>query len=777
MRQYHAGQLRYHDFTKLREARNSRNSTFPMKTLTSFPSSSLINAHNCILTTVPTQMLLSAENSRSFFTMPLTDRLAKFRLKQLERNANSNPSNPAKQYEFLSELIKSYPEAVIHRFNTFPEFAIDDRCSMLYFTALQRSGGNDGKNAMDKFSLSTFVKRIKSNSSVIDPLKIQTLIDLESNKKGKKSRATLATEAMKILSGSSSAGAGGIGGASIGAVGAFAPLGVDPKNPLHVQMNNPTSGRAAVLNLVKGVAIAFICVSAATALLEGSGLGGRGLGGIGGSKHIQEAQGSDITFDDVMGVEEAKAELEEIVEYLKNPEKFTRLGGKLPRGLLLTGPPGTGKTLLAKAIAGEASVPFFFSSGSQFEEVYVGLGAKRVRELFETAKKKAPAIIFIDEIDAVGGNRKLKDQSALKMTLNELLVQMDGFDDNNGIIVIGATNFASSLDKALLRPGRFDKHVSVPLPDVGGRKDILEMYAKKTKISKDVDLNVLARGTVGFSGADLNNLMNQAALKASIDGLNSITMQVLEYAKDKILMGAERKTAVITPKTARCTAYHEAGHALVAVLSEGAVPIHKATIMPRGSALGMVTMLPEGDQTSSSFKEMRAWMDVAMGGRVAEELIFGPENITSGASNDIQSASSTARAMVTKYGFSDGVGIVHHGGSTGEDSASSETRAKIDLEVKKMTDDAYNRAKDLLTKHSKEHILLAETLLEYETLSGDEVRDIVLRGKKPKRPVTNTNGGARGDQSVLGHSTPKSRKFPGIGGKVAESRRGTTGQK
>merc|ERR1712038_457330 len=470
------------------------------------------------------------------------------------------------------------------------------------------------------------------------------------------------------------------------------------------------------------------------------------------------------------------AELVEIVEYLKNPKKFTRLGGKLPRGLLLTGPPGTGKTLLAKAIAGEADVPFFFASGSQFEEVYVGLGAKRIRELFEAAKKKSPAIIFIDEIDAVGGSRKLKDQSALKMTLNELLVQMDGFDENNGIIVIGATNFAEALDEALLRPGRFDKHVTVPLPDVGGRKEILEVYAKKTKLAKDVDLGIIARGTMGFSGADLYNLMNQAALKASTEGLNSITMGVLEYAKDKIMMGAERKTAVITPKTAKITAFHEAGHALVAALTDGAQPIHKATIMPRGQALGMVMVLPEGDQTSQSFKEMVAFMDVAMGERVAEELIFGDENITSGAMSDIANATRTARAMVTKYGFSDQIGIVYHGGRTGEESASDVTRAQIDAEVKKLSEDAYKRAKDLLKKYSKEHHLLAETLLEYETLTGDEVRDIILKGKKPSRAITNKEGGARGDRSVLGGGTSSSSssKFPGLGGKVAGSRRDDT---
>ena len=419
----------------------------------------------------------------------------------------------------------------------------------------------------------------------------------------------------------------------------------------------------------------------------------------------------------------------------------------------------TGKTLLAKAIAGEADVPFFYSSGSQFEEVYVGLGAKRIRELFEAAKKKAPAIIFIDEIDAVGGTRRLKDQSALKMTLNELLVQLDGFDENNGIIVIGATNFVESLDEALLRPGRFDKHVTVPLPDVGGRKEILEMYASKTKLSPDVDITVLARGTTGFSGADLNNLINQAALKASIDGLPHITMEVLEYAKDKIIMGAERKTAVISAETARNTAYHEAGHAVVAVLTDGAMPIHKATIMPRGPALGMVTMLPEGDQTSQSLKEMRASMDVAMGGRVAEELVFGKDAVTSGASSDIQMATRIARNMVTKWGFSEQVGIVFHGGATGEESASAATRAQIDAEVKDLTQSAYLRAKDLLQKHTAEHKLLAETLLEYETLTGDEVRDLVKKRVKPKRPVLNKNGdGSRGDPSVLNDKSKTQRR-------------------
>lgn len=552
--------------------------------------------------------------------------------------------------------------------------------------------------------------------------------------------------------------------ANIGGGGMGGGRGSSPNVPIFVQSHSPVRTREMIFALARQVLISFVVVSALTVVLTEQGLGRGGMGGaMGNGKHIQEAEGSDVRFDDVKGVTEAKAELEEIVLYLKDPDRFTRLGGKLPRGLLLTGPPGTGKTLLAKAIAGEAGVPFFFASGSQFEEVYVGLGAKRIRELFEAAKQKSPAIIFIDEIDAVGGSRKLKDQSALKQTLNELLVQMDGFEENSGIIVVGATNFAESLDSALLRPGRFDKNVAVPLPDVGGRKEILEMYASKTKVAKDVDLNILARGTTGFSGADLYNLMNQAAVKASVDGLEAITMQVFEWAKDKILMGAERKSAVITPETAKCTAYHEAGHALVGVLTDGARTIHKATIMPRGQSLGMVTMLPDGDQTSMSYKQMLAELDVCMGGRIAEELIFGEENVTSGASSDIRQATTIARSMVTKYGFSDDVGIVYYGGSSGQEDASVRMRDQIDEEVRRLTGDAYERARALLKKHSKEHKLLAETLLEYETLTGDEVRELILHGKKPDRPVVNTDG-SLGDQSILKAKKSEVKSRGGLAG-------------
>jgi len=785
--QLHAGQLRYQDFTLLREARESRGlrdklkvnfsiSASPQKRhfLTSTAGSGVLNNYNSTgnssiglsinNASTPSSNVGAVNGSRSFLTGAFQNGVRDMQLKSMERSANNNPGEPAAQYDFLVELGKRYPEAVVERFESYPDFAIDERCALIYFGALQRT------NASNRFNLREFVKRINSGGSSFNPLTLQALNELSSagSVEGKKfTKPQIATRAMQILSGSSGSGAsagigGGYGGASLGS------RGTSPNSPLYVQTFQPASGRAAMFTLARHAVIAFIVVSALTAVFDERGGVGRAMGMNG--KHMQEAEGSDVRFDDVKGVAEAKHELEEIVLYLKNPAKFTRLGGKLPRGLLLTGPPGTGKTLLAKAIAGEADVPFFFASGSQFEEVYVGLGAKRIRELFEAAKKKSPSIIFIDEIDAVGGTRKLKDQAALKMTLNELLVQMDGFEENNGVIVIGATNFEESLDQALLRPGRFDKTVSVPLPDVGGRKEILEMYSAKTKIADDVDLSVLARGTTGFSGADLYNLMNQAALKASVDDLDSITMQVFEWAKDKILMGAERKSAVITAETAKCTAYHEAGHALVATLTDGATPIHKATIMPRGQSLGMVTQLPEGDQTSQSLKQMLAMMDVAMGGRIAEALIFGDMNVTSGASSDIQQASRVARAMVTKLGFSDEVGVVFYGGNSGEQDASGSTRARIDEEVKKILNASYERSTVLLKKHKKEHKLLAETLLEYETLTGEEVRDIILKGKKPNRPIVNTQGGSRGDTSVVSGKKKTKSRFPDLGGKLGSRR-------
>merc|ERR1712070_1275592 len=437
---------------------------------------------------------------------------------------------------------------------------------------------------------------------------------------------------------------------------------------------------------------------------------------------------SDKCFDDIKGAKEAKEELQEIVMYLKDPDRFTRLGGKLPKGMLLMGPPGTGKTLLARAIAGEAGVPFFYSSGSEFKEMYGGVGARRMRDLFEAAKKRSPCIIFIDEIDAVGSSRQLKEQQAMKMTLNQLLVEMDGFEQNQGIIVIGATNYADILDDALTRPGRFDKHVVVPLPDIKGRKQILELYAKKTPLAKDVDLGVLARGTPGMSGAELFNLVNQAALYASVKGETAVNMKAFEYSKDKIMMGAERKTAVISPETARMTAYHEGGHALVALKTAGADPVHKATIMPRGQALGMVMQLPSGDQTSQSRKQMLARLDVCMGGRVAEEMIFGADEVTSGASSDIRQATSLARSMVMQYGMSDEVGVVFH---SNNDPSSPEMRATIDKEVQKLLSSSYKRATKLLDENRKDLDLIAKALMDRETLTGSEIQAL-LAGKRLK---------------------------------------------
>jgi len=737
-RQLHAGQLRYHDFAALRQATALRRSLHTS-----------IKLHSSIQPFTPSN-LLGKQQQRSF----LTSIRRQFKLKSLERSANAVPSDQRLQYQFLQELNGPYPEAVVERFENYPEFAVDHRCGLVYLDAIKRCG----KEA--RFDLKGFSKRLEMGGASGDVLQgLQDAIDT-GVKKG-----TAYAAARKVMERGGGAGVqilGGLGGVAGAAVGSG--FGSDPKLPIYVQYANKMNLQEQVWKTARLGLGLLLFVSAVGAVLDGRGVSNAiGMGG----KHVQEAEGSEVRFCDVCGVEEAKAELEEIVLYLKDPNRFTRLGGKLPKGLLLTGPPGTGKTLLAKAIAGEADVPFFFCSGSQFEEVYVGLGAKRIRELFEAAKKKAPAIIFIDEIDAVGGSRKLKDQSALKMTLNELLVQMDGFEENSGVIVVGATNFAQSLDEALLRPGRFDKRVQVPLPDIGGRKAILDMYAQKTTLAKDVDITLLARGTTGFSGADLFNLMNQAALKASVDGLNAIDMHTLEYAKDKILMGAERKTAIITAKNARNTAFHEAGHALVAVLTDGANQIHKATIMPRGDALGMVTQLPSGDQTSQSCKEMHAYMDICYAGRVAEELVFGKENITSGASSDIMQATRTARAMVTKYGFSDEIGFVYHAGDTGKDSASGHTQSKIDEEVKRLTSQAYQRATNLLKKYAKEHHLLAETLMEYETLTGDEIRDLVKTGRKPRRPIINKTGGARGDQTMF---DKEHRGVSGVDGKLGNIR-------
>ncbi|XP_038853633.1 ATP-dependent zinc metalloprotease YME1L1-like isoform X2 [Salvelinus namaycush] len=441
---------------------------------------------------------------------------------------------------------------------------------------------------------------------------------------------------------------------------------------------------------------------------------------------VDPVQVKSVTFEHVKGAEEAKNELQDVVEFLRNPQKFTVLGGKLPKGILLIGPPGTGKTLLARAVAGEADVPFFYASGSEFDEMFVGVGASRIRNLFKEAKANAPCVIFIDELDSVGGKRIESPMHPYsRQTINQLLAEMDGFKPNEGVIVIGATNFAEALDNALIRPGRFDMQVTVPRPDVKGRTEILNWYLQKIKVDPNVNAEIIARGTVGFTGAELENLVNQAALKAAVDGLDLVTMKELEFSKDKILMGPERKSVEIDKKNKQITAYHESGHAIVAYYTKDAMPINKATIMPRGPTLGHVSMLPENDQWSETRAQLLAQMDVSMGGRVAEELIFGDDYITTGASSDFDGATKIAKMMVTRFGMSDKLGVMTYADLTKQ---SPETQAAIEKEVRVLLKDSYERAKNLLKTYRDEHKTLAEALLTYETLDAKEIK-LVLEGK------------------------------------------------
>jgi len=505
------------------------------------------------------------------------------------------------------------------------------------------------------------------------------------------------------------------------------------------------------------------------------GAGGRAMGfGKSKAKLLTEQHGR-VTFEDVAGVDEAKEDLQEIVEFLRDPQKFQRLGGRIPRGVLLVGPPGTGKTLIARAVAGEANVPFFTISGSDFVEMFVGVGASRVRDMFEQAKKNSPCIIFIDEIDAVGRHRGAGlggGNDEREQTLNQLLVEMDGFEANEGIIIIAATNRPDVLDPALLRPGRFDRQVVVPAPDIVGREKILKVHVRNVPLAPDVDLKVIARGTPGFSGADLMNLVNEAALLAARRGKRLVMMSEFEDAKDKVMMGAERRTLVMTEDEKRLTAYHEAGHAVVALNVPATDPVHKATIIPRGRALGMVLQLPERDKLSMTFEQMTSRLAIMMGGRVAEEMTFGFDKVTSGAASDIEQATRLARMMVTRWGLSDELGTVSYGENQEEvflghsvsrqQNISEQTAQKIDAEIRRLVEQGLGEARRILREHADDLERLAQGLLEYETLSGNEIRDL-LDGKPPVRDV---------DQPA---HTPRPSAVPATKGRSAGEEPGTGG--
>ncbi|KAK6135345.1 hypothetical protein DH2020_030933 [Rehmannia glutinosa] len=649
--------------------------------------------------------------------------------KQLEKlieEADANPMDAAKQSLLLAELNKHSPESVIQRFE-------------------QRA------HAVDSRGVAEYLRALVATNAIAEYLP-----DEQSGKPS--SLPSLLQELQQRASGNMEE--------------PFVNPGVSEKQPLHVVMVEPKmankSSRLAqevISTILFTVAVGLVWFMGAAALQKYIGsLGGIGTPGVGSSSsYAPKELNKEImpeknvkTFKDVKGCDDAKQELEEVVEYLKNPSKFTRLGGKLPKGILLTGSPGTGKTLLAKAIAGEAGVPFFYRAGSEFEEMFVGVGARRVRSLFQAAKKKvhpipsyfncsiaynswmssfsdavvllddvlvlnsAPCIIFIDEIDAVGSTRK-QWEGHTKKTLHQLLVEMDGFEQNEGIIVMAATNLPDILDPALTRPGRFDRHIVVPNPDMRGRQEILELYLHDKPLAEDVDVKAIAH---------LANLVNIAAIKAAVEGAEKLTASQLEFAKDRIMMGTERKTMFLSEESKKLTAYHESGHAIVALNTEGAHPIHKATIMPRGSTLGMVTQLPSNDETSISKKQLLARLDVCMGGRVAEELIFGEDHVTTGASSDLNTATELAQYMVSSCGMSDAIGPVHI-----KERPGSEMQSRIDAEVVKLLREAYNRVKALLKKHEKALHALANALLEYETLNAEEIRRILVPYSDARLPL------------------------------------------
>ena len=668
---------------------------------------------------------LSAASQRRLSSVGSTQNL----LAHMEQTANNNPTSATAQNALYSALLRAnMPAIIVERYQT-GRYASSPACEATYLRALERVGQTDPGSGLASGAL------LNGQNSTLNNHQMQAIGQaIAAQSRG----GNIAS--VRGKSGSSGTGA--------------------KESPLYVVVEESMGGaifKWAKFLLYFGL-ITYFSLVLITVAVETTGV----LKKVGGIQNNEaQPQQQTVRFSDVHGCDEAKEELQELVEFLKSPERFSTLGGKLPKGVLLVGPPGTGKTLLARAVAGEAGVPFFFMSGSEFDEVYVGVGAKRVRELFNSARAKAPAIIFIDELDAIGGKRNERDAAYVKQTLNQLLTELDGFSQQSGVIILAATNFPQLLDKALTRPGRFDRHVVVPLPDVRGRMEILKHHMRNIQIATDVDETVIARQTPGFSGADLENLVNQAAVRASRNQAKKVGMLDFDWAKDKILMGAERRSAVIMEKDKIMTAYHEGGHALLAMFTIGADPLYKATIMPRGQTLGTTFQLPEMDKVSLSKRECLARIDVAMAGKAAEELIYGPDNVTSGASSvssppprtspppppppphpspthspaphqanaqqDIQSATSIAYSMVTQMGMSDLLGNVDL--STDYNMLSSDTKAQIEHEVRRLVDEGHKRALKMLTERRAELDIIANALVEYEVLDLAEMQK-VLRGEK-----------------------------------------------
>lgn len=616
-------------------------------------------------------------------------------LAYLEQTANNNPGSATSQNAFYSALLRSnMPEILVERYNT-GRFATNAGCENVYKKALQQIGA--------------------AENGALGNATGQAAQGTQGNVNG------MSTEQLQAVGQAVAARYTG------GNVGVNARSGSGNKaEPLYVVVDESLG--ATIFKWVKFILVfvfvGYVALVVFTLVVEALGF----MKKSGGSQNAETKPELQTTrFADVHGCDEAKEELQELVEFLKSPESFSTLGGKMPKGVLLAGPPGTGKTLLARAVAGEAQVPFFYMSGSEFDEVYVGVGAKRVRELFANARTKSPAIIFIDELDAVGSKRHERDAAYAKQTLNQLLTELDGFEQNSGVIIIGATNFPESLDKALTRPGRFDRNVAVSLPDVRGRISILNHHLRNIKIDADVDASVIARGSPGMSGAELESIVNQAAVHASKRKAKKVSLEDMVWAKDKIMMGAERRSAVIQQKDKIMTAYHEGGHALVALLTDGCDPLYKATIMPRGHALGITFQLPEMDKVSETKKNLEARIDVCMGGKVAEQLIYGDEGVSTGASSDIQQATNLAYHMVTQAGMSELLGNIDL--SSNYNRLSPATKQQIESEVRRIIEAGKDRATKLLTEKRTELDRLATALVEYETLDKAEMEK-VIRGEK-----------------------------------------------